>query len=54
MSKIKVEMVGNSRGVKSGDVVEVDKAAAERLIRNGHAVSITEAGKRLEQEIRSS
>lgn len=53
-SKIKVEMVGKSRGHKSGDVISVDKATAERLIRNGHALSITEAGKRLEQEIRDS
>lgn len=54
MSKIKVELVGKSRGHEHGDVVEVDKARAEQLIRNGHAVSITEAGKRLEREIRES
>lgn len=53
MSKIKVEMIGNSRGAKDGDVVEVDKDAAEFLIREGHARSITEAGKKLEREIRS-
>jgi hypothetical protein len=53
-SKIKVEMVGNSRGHKNGEIVAVDKAVAERLIRNGHALSITEAGKRLEREIRES
>lgn len=37
MTKATVSLIGNSRGHKHGDEVEVDQATADRLVRDGHA-----------------
>lgn len=48
-----VYMTGDSYNLKRDDRVEVDKATAERLIRDRHAVSAEDAEAQLEREIRS-
>jgi hypothetical protein len=42
---VKVELRVNTKGLKAGSVVEVDKATAERLEANGHAALVPEPEK---------
>lgn len=54
MSNIKIALTGFSRGHKPGDVVTAEKDRAEALIRDGLAEPVTDAGRRLERDVRGS
>ena len=48
---VKVQLRYPTVGRKAGDVIEVGKAEAEALIRNGNALSADDAAKKLQAEI---
>lgn len=43
MSKVKVQFLVPTIGIKAGDVKEFDKAQADYLVENGHAVLAKDA-----------
>ena len=51
--KVTVYMTSDSYNLKRDEPVEVDKATADRLIRDRHAISAEDAEAQLERDIRS-